>query len=163
MEKLNPVRSYLHFFLDAPRCTSAWLQFGGDKPDAWRARVGPGAGGLLKDVSPYSSVFRRVIPKYRDGTKGVFKASKTFIGQSNSGIKILPLEAVMGSLLCITLPCMFIRWIKIQSRFQMPFALPATASPSSCNWISKTWKVLQRCLRLVLCVVIKTLTVAIQD
>lgn len=127
------------------------------------AGLGRSQGGLLKDVSPYSSVFRRVIPKYRDGTKGVFKASKTFIGQSNSGIKILPLEAVMGSLLCITLPCMFIRWIKIQSRFQMPFALPATASPSSCNWISKTWKVLQRCLRLVVCVVIKMLTVAIQD
>lgn len=127
------------------------------------ADSGRSQGCLLKDVSPYSSVFRQVIPKYREGTKDVFKASKKFIGQSNSWIKTLPLEAVVGSPLCIALPCMFIRWVKIQSRFQTLFALPATASPSSCNWISKTWKVLQRCLHPVVCVVIKMLMVAVKD
>lgn len=65
------------------------------------------------------------------------------------------METVVRNRLCITLPCMFIWLIKIQSRFQMLLKLPATALESSCNWISKTWKILQRCLHLIFWVMIE--------
>lgn len=95
--------------------------------------------------------------------KDVFKDSIKFIGQSNSWIKILPLETAIRNLLCITLPCMFIQLIKIQRQFQMLFKLPVTAFQSSCKWISKTWKVLQCYLHLISRVMIKMLKAGTED
>lgn len=144
MEKLNPARSFVHFFIEATllQVPGSLLGRAQRLAGSFSPRVFLDLGPVKGIISSYRSVFRNVIPKFRE-RQGMYLrwAEVYWVGWF--------METVIRNCLCITLPCMFIQLIKIQNWFQMLLKLLATALKSSCNWISKTWKILQCCLHLI--------------